>query len=121
MGLDEGDAQLGMHSTGCLSQESSRACFTVGFTTPYPWDLLCLSCEFREEERHPNLSCGWNPGQITAEDFLSPEAQMGPTCTFIPTHEVIKLEQLLPLSSCTKENLSQNLSSFTSRTQVCPA
>lgn len=24
MGLDEGDAELGLHSTGCLSQEGSR-------------------------------------------------------------------------------------------------
>lgn len=119
----------GMHGWACTAQGACprrapgtpRACFTAGFTTPHPWELLCLSCEFREEERHPNLSCGWNPGQITAEDFLSPEAQMGPTCTFIPTYKVIKLKQLLLLSSRIKKNLSQNLSSFTSRIQVCPA
>lgn len=117
----------GMHSWACTAQGACPTRDTQGLFHCWlhhptrPWDLLCLPCEFREEERHPNLSSGWSPGQITAEDFLSPEAQMGPTCTFIPTYEVIKLKHFSLLSSCIKKNLSQNLSSFTSRIQVCPA
>lgn len=109
MGLDDGDAQLGLHSTGCLSQGGSRD--TQGFFHcwlhhPIPMgpsvSPILTHVNSGRQGWHPNLSCGCNPGQITAEDFLSPEAQVGPACTFIPTYKVIKLKQLLLLSSCTK-------------------
>lgn len=105
MGLDEGDAQLGLHSTGCLSQEAPRtprACFTVGFTTRGTLSLTLTHVNSGSWRWHPNFSCGCKPGQITVQDFLSPETQMGPTCTFIPVYKVIKLKQFLLLSSCIK-------------------